>query len=218
MLKAKCQQPTATMNQINTIIFDLGGVLIDWNPLYVFKNLIPDEERRNYFFENVCTSHWNEQQDGGVLIETATNERIALFPEWENEIRAYYGRWVEMLGDANHETVEILRTLTDSPDYQVYALTNWSAETFPIAKSMERFQFLHWFEGILVSGEEMMIKPQPEIFELILSRYGIDRNKAVFIDDNLRNVHASNTIGLQAIHFQSSGQLAEELKNKGVRF
>ena len=203
-------------NKINTIIFDLGGVLIDWNPLYVFTDLISDAERRTYFFEEVCPTHWNEQQDAGNLIALATEERIALFPEWEHEIRAYYGRWVEMLGEANHGTVEILKTLIDSPDYKVYALTNWSAETFPIAKSMERFQFLHWFEGTLVSGEEMMIKPQPEIFELILNRYNIDRSKAIFIDDNIKNVHASNTVGLQAIHFQSSEQLAEELKIRGV--
>ena len=203
-------------NKINTIIFDLGGVLIDWNPLYVFTDLISDAERRTYFFEEVCPTHWNEQQDAGNLITLATEERIALFPEWEHEIRAYYGRWVEMLGEANHGTVEILKTLIDSPDYKVYALTNWSAETFPIAKSMERFQFLHWFEGTLVSGEEMMIKPQPEIFELILNRYNIDRTKAIFIDDNIKNVHASNIVGLQAIHFQSSEQLAEELKIRGV--
>lgn len=204
------------LNKINTIIFDLGGVLIDWNPLYVFTDLISDAERRTYFFEEVCPTHWNEQQDAGNLIALATEERIALFPEWEHEIRAYYGRWVEMLGEANHGTVEILKTLIDSPDYKIYALTNWSAETFPIAKSMERFQFLHWFEGTLVSGEEMMIKPQPEIFELILNRYNIDRTKAIFIDDNIKNVHASNTVGLQAIHFQSSEQLAEELKIRGV--
>jgi len=203
-------------NKINTIIFDLGGVLIDWNPLYVFNNLIPDEVRRTYFFQNVCTSEWNEQQDAGTLINLATEERISLFPDWEHEIRAYYTRWVEMLGEANHGTVEILKNFIDSPDYKVYALTNWSAETFPIAKSMERFQFLHWFEGTLVSGEEMMIKPQPEIFELILNRYNIDRTKAIFIDDNLRNVNASNAVGLPAIHFQSSEQLAEELSQLSV--
>jgi 2-haloacid dehalogenase len=204
--------------QINTIIFDLGGVLIDWNPLYVFNDLIPDEERKAYFFEEVCPMHWNENQDAGTLIALATEERIALFPDWEHEIRAYYGRWVEMLGEANHGTVEILKKLIDSPDYRVYALTNWSAETFPIAKSLDRFHFLHWFEGTLVSGEEMMIKPQPEIFELILSRYDIDRNNAVFIDDNIRNVNASNEVGLSAIHFQTAEQLAEELKKLNVIF
>lgn len=203
-------------NQINTIIFDLGGVLIDWNPLYVFNDLIPDAERRTYFFEKVCPMHWNEQQDAGTLISVATEERITLFPEWEQEIRAYYGRWVEMLGEANQGTVKILKNLVDSPDYRIYALTNWSAETFPIAKSMERFHFLHWFEGTLVSGEEMMIKPNPEIFELILNRYDIDRNHAIFIDDNIKNVHASNAIGLQAIHFQTSEQLAEELRQLSI--
>jgi 2-haloacid dehalogenase len=203
-------------NHINTIIFDLGGVLIDWNPLYVFNDLIPDEERRQYFFDNVCTMHWNEQQDAGTPIAQATEERIALFPAWENEIRAYYGRWVEMLGDANHGTVEILKSLIDSPDYRVYALTNWSAETFPVAKSMERFQFLHWFEGVLVSGEEFLLKPQPEIYEAILSRYDIDRSKAVFIDDNYKNVVGSEAVGLKAIHFQTPEQLAEELKQLSV--
>jgi 2-haloacid dehalogenase len=203
--------------QINTIIFDLGGVLIDWNPLYVFNDLIPDEERRAYFFEEVCPMHWNERQDAGTLIALATEERIALFPDWEHEIRAYYGRWVEMLGDANQGTVEILRKLIDSPDYRVYALTNWSAETFPIAKAIERFHFLHWFEGTLVSGEEFLLKPQPEIYEAILSRYDIDREKAIFIDDNIKNVIGSKAVGLDAIHFQSPEQLAEELKSKGIR-
>ena len=203
-------------NQIKTIIFDLGGVLIDWNPLYVFNDLIPDSERRKQFFEEICTMHWNEQQDAGTLISKATEERIALFPEWEHEIKAYYGRWVEMLGEPLLGTVEILKNLTDSPDYRVYALTNWSAETFPIAKSLPRFEFLNWFEGILVSGEEMMIKPQPEIFELLLSRYQIDRTKAIFIDDNIRNVHASNAVGLSAIHFQSPKQLADELRQLSV--
>ncbi|PWK28647.1 2-haloacid dehalogenase [Arcicella aurantiaca] len=203
-------------NQINTIIFDLGGVLIDWNPLYVFNDLIPDAERRKEFFDNICTMHWNEQQDAGTPIAQATEERIALFPAWENEIRAYYGRWVEMLGDANHGTVEILKSLIDSPDYRVYALTNWSAETFPIAKSMERFQFLHWFEGILVSGEEFLLKPQPEIYEAILERYDIDRHKAVFIDDNYKNVVGSEAVGLKAIHFTTPEKLAEELRQLTV--
>lgn len=203
-------------NKINTIIFDLGGVLIDWNPLYVFNDLIPDEQRRKEFFDTVCTTHWNEQQDAGTLIEVATNQRIAMFPAWENEIRAYYGRWVEMLGDANHSTVEILKNLIKSPNYRVYALTNWSAETFPIAKSIERFYFLHWFEGILVSGEENLLKPQPEIYEAILSRYDIDRTQAVFIDDNYKNVLGAEAVGLKAIHFTTSELLIEKLERLGI--
>ena len=204
-------------NKINTIIFDLGGVLIDWNPLYVFNDLIPDDERRQEFFDTICTNHWNEQQDAGTPIAQATAERIAMFPAWEKEIRAYYGRWVEMLGEANHGTVNILKNLIDSPYYKVYALTNWSSETFPIAKSIERFQFLHWFEGILVSGEEHLLKPQPEIYEAILSRYDIDRTKAVFIDDNYKNVLGSEAVGLKAIHFTTAELLSEELEKLGVK-
>ncbi len=206
------------VNKINTIIFDLGGVLIDWNPLYVFNDLIPDEIRRREFFDTVCPSHWNEQQDAGTLIEVATNERIATFPVWENEIRAYYGRWVEMLGDANYGTVEILKKLIDSPVYRVYALTNWSAETFPVAKAIDRFHFLHWFEGVLVSGEEYLLKPQPEIYEAILSRYDIDRTKAIFIDDNYKNVLGSEAVGLKAIHFTTPELLASELEKLGILF
>lgn len=201
---------------INTIIFDLGGVLIDWNPLYVFNEVIPDPTRRQYFFDHVCTTHWNEQQDAGTPLTQATAERIALFPEWEAEIRAYYGRWVEMLGDANAGTVEILKTLIHSPKYRVYALTNWSAETFPVAKAIERFSFLHWFEGVLVSGEECLLKPQPEIYEAILSRYHIDRHQAVFIDDNHKNVLGSEAVGLRALHFTTPQQLATDLRNLGV--
>ena len=205
------------MPQIKTIIFDLGGVLIDWNPLYVFNNLIPDAEKRQFFFEKVCTMEWNEEQDAGRTIAEANAIKIAEFPEWEAEIRAYYGRWTEMLGGAIEGTVAILRKAIRSPKYRVYALTNWSGETFPIAKKIERFEFLHWFEGILVSGEEKMIKPQPEIFELILSRYDIDREKAIFIDDNIKNVIGSKAVGLDAIHFQSPEQLAEELEKLGVK-
>lgn len=202
--------------QINTLIFDLGGVLIDWNPLYVFNHVIPDEERRNYFFEHVCPYHWNEQQDAGTPIAQATAERIALFPDWEHEISAYYGQWVKMLGDPFHGTVEILRKAIDSPNYRVYALTNWSAETLPIARSLERFEFLNWFEGILVSGEEFMLKPHPEIYETILTRYNIDRTKAVFIDDNIKNIAGSKAVGLEAIHFQSPESLAEEFIKLGI--
>lgn len=193
-----------------TIIFDLGGVLIDWNPAYVFSQLFDDEEKMQWFFDHVCTSDWNEEQDGGRLIAEATAERIALFPEWETEIRAFYGRWEEMLGDAIQPTVEIFKALKESGKYPIYALTNWSAETFPIAQ--ERFEFLQWFDGILVSGVEKMRKPQPEIYELILSRYNINPAKAIFIDDNLRNVKAAEKVGIPSIHFQSGAQLRQALE------
>ncbi|HVE61263.1 MAG TPA: HAD family hydrolase, partial [Chitinophagaceae bacterium] len=140
--------------KIKAIIFDLGGVLIDWNPAYVFDQLIEDEEKRKHFFENICTSDWNEEQDAGRPIKQATEELIAKHPEWKEFIEAFYGRWTEMLGGPINETVEILRLLKQAGHYNLYALTNWSAETFPIA--LELYDFLHWFDGRVVSGEEKM--------------------------------------------------------------
>lgn len=199
------------MSDINAVIFDLGGVLIDWNPQYVFTDLyFESAEKRQYFFEQVCTSDWNENQDAGYPIAKATEERVALFPEWEKEIRDFYGRWEEMLGGPIHETVEIFRQLQEQPGIRTYALTNWSAETFPIA--LERFDFLQWFDGRLVSGEEKTRKPFPEFYQLLLDRYTIKPEEALFIDDNLRNVKAAEEMKIRSVHFRSASQLKEELK------
>lgn len=198
------------MAGINTIIFDLGGVLIDWNPLYVFHDHYFDSiEKRNYFFENICTSDWNENQDAGYPIAKATEERIALFPDWEKEIRDYYGRWTDMLGGPIQETVDVFRELKQNPGLKFYALTNWSAETFPIA--LDRYDFLQWFDGRVVSGEEKMRKPFPGFYQLLLNRYSINSGQALLIDDNLRNIKAAEAIGIKGIHYLNSGQLKNEL-------
>jgi 2-haloacid dehalogenase len=195
---------------INTIIFDLGGVLIDWNPRYVFHdNYFDSPEKRDHFFEHICTPGWNENQDAGHPIAKATEERIVLFPEWEKEIRDYYGRWMEMLGGPIHETVDIFRKLKKDPGLKIYALTNWSAETFPVA--LERFDFLEWFDGRVVSGEEKMRKPFPEFYQLLLDRYNINPGQALFIDDSLRNIKAAESIGIKGIHFKDHIQLKNEL-------
>lgn len=195
----------------NTIIFDLGGVLIDWNPNYVFDSIFNgDTERRQFFFQNVCTSDWNENQDAGYPLQQATDDKLAEFPEWETEIKAFYGRWEEMLGGPIQPTVEILKKIKDENTHRLYALTNWSHETFPIA--LDRFDFLHWFEGIVVSGEEKTRKPFPEFYEILFKRFSVHPEKAVFIDDNLRNVEAGRALGLTGIHFQSAEELANKLK------
>ena len=199
---------------INTIIFDLGGVLIDWNPEYVFKKIIPNDERRTYFLQNVCTHDWNVEHDAGKPIAEGTAQKIAEFPEWENEIRAYYGRWTEMLGGAIQETVDVLKELIDHPDYRVLALTNWSAETFPIALGI--YDFLHWFEGIVVSGDEKTRKPFPVIYETLLNRYHVNPLEAVFIDDAFVNIKGSETVGIRGIHFQNAAQLKQELQSLGI--
>ena len=146
------------MAAITTIIFDLGGVLIDWNPKYVFKDTyFESAEKRDYFFNHICTSDWNEEQDAGRSIVEATQELITKFPDWESSIRDFYGRWTDMLGGPINGTVEIFKQLKDSGKYKTYALTNWQAGLFDIA--LVRYNFLHWFDGRVVSGEEKMRKP-----------------------------------------------------------
>lgn len=199
------------MKKIETVIFDLGGVLVDWNPDYVYRTIFNDEEKMRAFYRDICTPDWNEEQDGGRTMKEATEELVARFPHEEENIRAYYGRWEEMLKGPIHETVELFRQLKDSGRYKLYALTNWSAETFPVA--LKRFDFLHWFDGRLVSGEEKMRKPFKEIYELICSRYNIDPATAVYIDDNARNLIAPAEMGIYTIHFKSPQQLQEEFKN-----
>lgn len=203
------------MPDINTIIFDLGGVLIDWNPDYVYKaDYFESPEKRSFFFEKVCTPDWNENQDAGYPISKATEEKLSEFPEWEKPIRDFYGRWVEMLGGPIEGTVELFRVMKKRPSLKFYALTNWSAETFPIA--LERFEFLQWFDGILVSGEEKTRKPYREFYQLLADRYQVKFEHALFIDDNVRNIKAAEELGIHAIHFQSPRQLAEELAALGL--
>lgn len=197
-------------SQVNTVIFDLGGVLIDWNPRYVYRTIFKTEEEIDWFFQNICTSDWNENQDAGYSIAKATEEKIAEHPDWENEIRAYYGRWTEMLGKQIDGTVEILRELKDSGRIKLFALTNWSAETFPIA--LERFEFLKWFDGIVVSGEEKTRKPFAEIYTTLLRRYAIDPSKALFIDDSERNIKGAETHGIKGLVFTDPKTLRSELK------
>ena len=195
---------------INTFIFDLGAVLIDWNPRYVFDQLIADQERRAFFFQNICTAEWNETQDAGRSLQEATETLVHLHPDWKNEIEAYYGRWNEMLGGAIPGSVEILKRLKASGKYRLYALTNWSTETFPVA--LERFGFLHWFDGRVVSGEEKMRKPFPEFYKVLLERFQVTPAEALFIDDNLRNIQGAQAVGIQTLQFHSAQQLEHDLK------
>lgn len=194
---------------IDTIIFDLGGVLIDWNPDYLYRHLIPDTERRRYFFDNVCTHDWNVEQDAGRPLVEATELLVRDWPDWEPEIRAFYERWEEMLGGEIRETVDLLRELREQGRHRLLALTNWSAETFPVA--LERYEFLHWFEGIVVSGDEKTRKPFPDIYQILLDRYRVNPANAVFIDDSLKNVQGAEALGIHGIHFQHAEQLRAAL-------
>jgi 2-haloacid dehalogenase len=195
--------------KIDTIVFDLGGVLVDWNPDYVYKNVFTSEKEMKWFYENICTPDWNEQQDEGRSLFDATEYLVKKFPEHETNIRMYYGRWEEMLGGPIHETVDMLKHLKDNTDYRLFALTNWSAETFPIA--LDRYDFLHWFDGRLVSGEEKTRKPFKKIYELLMDRFSIVPERSIYIDDNFRNLIPAKELGFHVIHFQSPHQFKKEL-------
>ena len=200
---------------INTIIWDLGGVLIDWNPRYLFnESYFETEEKREYFFKHICSNDWNEEQDAGRSIVEATQELVKKFPEWEKAIRDYYGRWTEMLKGPITESVDIFRRLKELGNYKMYALTNWQANLFDIA--LVRYDFLHWFDGRVVSGEEKTRKPFPEFYQRLLDRYRVDPSKALFIDDNLRNVRAAEELGIPSIHFTSSLALQTKLAEFSV--
>jgi 2-haloacid dehalogenase len=202
--------------EVKNIIFDLGGVLVDWNPDYVFLDEFGgDRKKMQRFYDEVCTFDWNENQDAGYPLAQATEDRVALFPEQEAMIRMYYGRWEEMLGGPIAGTVALLKKLVDHPDYRVVALTNWSAETFPIA--LARFDFLHWFEGIVVSGTEQTRKPFPEIYQTTLQRFSLEAPASLFIDDNARNIAAAAALGIQTIQFKNPDQLKTDLRTKGIR-
>ncbi|HYF32412.1 MAG TPA: HAD family phosphatase [Chitinophagaceae bacterium] len=197
------------MKKIDTIVFDLGGVLVDWNPDYVYRTIFEDDEKMRWFYNNICTPDWNEEQDAGRPLKEATEQLVTKFPEHEQNIRAYYGRWEEMLGGPITGSVELLRELKDSKRFKLYALTNWSHETFPVA--LQKYEFLHWFDGRLVSGEEKTRKPFLKIYELLIERFGIDPTTAVYIDDNKRNLEPAAQLGFATIHFKSPEQLREEL-------
>ena len=205
------------MSKITTIIYDLGGVLIDWNPKYVYREVFGgDEAKVDWFLNTICTHSWNEEHDAGRLIEDGNKMLIEKHPEYEKLIKIYYERWHEMLGGSIKEGIEIFNKLKQTNAYKLYALTNWSAETFPIA--LERYDFLQYFEGIVVSGAEKTRKPFTKIYKIILERYHLTPESCVFIDDNLKNVEAARALGIYAIQFKNSQQLTNELNYLGVCF
>ena len=197
------------MNSIKNIIFDLGGVLIDWNPHYMYKKIITDDTERNWFIDNICTLDWNEKQDAGRTIKEAVDELILIYPEHKENIILYYDRWEEMLNGPINGTVDIFKRIKENKEFKTYALTNWSAETFP--RALQLYNFLHWFDGRVVSGEEKTRKPHKEIYDIILNRFSLLPEETIFIDDNLRNIKAAQEVGITSIHFTSPESLNLEL-------
>jgi len=199
---------------IKNIIFDFGGVLVDWNPRYLYRQLFDNEAEMEDFLTKVCTSDWNEQQDEGRSLAEGTKALSSCYPDKAALIEAYYRRWEEMLGGVIAETVAILQTLKNSGQYQLYGLTNWSAETFPIA--LKKFEFFELFDGIVVSGIEKMRKPDATFFQLLLDRYSLQANECLFIDDNPRNTAAALEFGIPSITFENAEGLWRTLKLRGL--
>lgn len=199
--------------QRRIVVFDLGGVLIDWNPRYLFRKLAPNNpERVEYFLEHICNLDWNEQQDGGRTFAEAIAETSARHPDWADWINAYWNRWPEMLGSDFSEMVKMFAALKKSKT-PCYALTNWSAETFPMGQA--KFEFLSWFDGIIVSGAENLKKPDPEIYRLLCRRFGFSPQEAVYIDDMPRNVDAAYALGFEAIHHQTPEKTIARIRSLG---
>lgn len=197
--------------KIETVIFDLGGVLVDWNPAYLYTKIFKDDPAKmNWFLQTVCSPSWNMEQDAGRTFEKGAELLIREYPEYENEILVFYERWEEMLKSEITDTVLILNSLKELNKVKLYALTNWSAQTFPIAK--KRFEFLKQFEGIVVSGEENTRKPFSKIYNITLERYGLSPETCLFIDDSLDNVNAAKSLNINALHFTDAIQLKSDLE------
>lgn len=195
------------------IVFDLGGVLIDWDPRHLYRKLFDQDATMEWFLDEVCHGAWNLEQDRGRSFADAIEEAVLRHPDQRALIEAYHLRWEEMLAGAIEDTVTILEEL-QSNGYELHALTNFSAETFPLARG--RFGFLEHFETILVSGEERLIKPDPRIFALLLERICHPAQACIFIDDNRNNVAAAATLGFDAILFEDPHDLRGELAQRGL--
>ena len=199
--------------KIKNIVFDFGGVLVDWNPRYLFKDIFNDDEKMEYFLENICTDSWNVQQDAGRTLAEGTKLLQAEFPEHTEMIQKFYDGWEVMLKDEISENSKLLSQF-DRDKFRLFGLTNWSGETFPIA--LERFPFFSEFEGIVVSGDEKMIKPNKEIYLLLLDRYNLKAEDSIFIDDNYNNIVAANELGFETIHVTENINLESHLKELGL--
>ncbi len=199
------------VTRIDNVIFDLGGVLVDWDPKYLYSKVFNNDEKRiNSFLTEVCTPEWNVEQDAGRSLAEATQLLVEKFPEQEDYIRLFYDRWEEMIRGEVRGTVTLLEELKKTDSHNLYALTNWSAETFPVA--LERFDFLGFFQGIVVSGEEKTRKPFRRIYEILFDRYEVDPRSSIFIDDSLPNVETAIELGMTGIHFRHPEQLAADLR------
>ncbi len=199
---------------VDAVVFDLGGVLIDWDPRYLYRGLFKDDEvGMEAFLRDVVSPAWNAELDAGRDWPDAIAELVGRHPELRDLVEAYESRWPEMLGGPIVATVEVLSELRQA-GVPLYALTNWSARTYPIAR--ERFGFLGWFRDVVVSGEVGIVKPDPRIFGILVERNGLTPAATLFVDDNEPNVEAAAALGFIARRFVGAARLRRDLAELGL--
>ena len=189
-------------------LFDLGGVFFDWDPNHFYKNVFDNVDERTYFLTEVCNDQWNFQQDAGRTIAEAELELIPKFPHYEKEIKMYYKNHRKMIRGVFEKSVNILKKLKDK-NYECYVLSNWSAETFE-GMTID-YPFLMLFDGLLISGEDKLIKPDEAIYQLAKNRFNLNPEKTVFIDDKLENIEAAKRLNFKTIHLTNPKTIKTEI-------
>lgn len=194
-------------------VFDIGGVFVDWNPMYLFRKLFESEDEAQWFFDNICTPAWNLEFDAGEIYAEGIARLITRFPRYWREIQAFDTRWKETFGAMIEGTVAIHDELV-AADVPTFAITNFSWEKW--VTCLGEWPFLERFDGVIVSGLERLVKPDPRLYRLFSERYGIAPEACIFIDDNEANVVAARGFGMNAIHFSSPAALRAELISYGL--
>ena len=197
------------MDTIKNVVFDFGGVLIDWNPRYFYKSIFNDDQKMEYFLQNIATSTWNAQMDKGRSFEECMKELAEQYPEYKDPIMLYRKGWETMLKGPIESGMRVLDAVMNAQKFKVYGLTNWSAETFP--STFNKYKFLQKFEGIVVSGEEQMIKPEKGIYLTLIERYNLVPEETFFMDDNIQNVETALSRGINAVQFTGTDKNLEQI-------
>ncbi|MCK9219209.1 MAG: HAD family phosphatase [Bacteroidales bacterium] len=199
---------------IKNIVFDFGGVLIDWDPRYLYEKVFSNKSEMDFFLKNICSPQWNLKQDAGNSLSDATKELQLQYPGYSKEIEMYYNDWSDMIGGEIIENVNLVKPLKTR--YRIFGLSNWSAETFPIVRN--RYSFFKDFEGIVISGQEKLVKPDMEIFKVLLNRYQLQANESLFIDDSLNNINTAKEMRFVTLHLTDDLDLKEQLQKSGLLF
>lgn len=197
------------MDTIKNVVFDFGGVLLDWNPRYFYKSIFNDDQKMEYFLQNIATSTWNAQMDKGRSFEECMKELAEQYPEYKDPIMLYRKGWETMLKGPIESGMRVLDAVMNAQKFKVYGLTNWSAETFP--DTFNKYKFLQKFEGIVVSGEEQMIKPEKGIYLTLIERYNLVPEETFFMDDNIQNVETALSRGINAVQFTGTDKNLEQI-------